>query len=661
MKKLFTLIFLVAFGIVSMQAANYTSSMSGDWSTAATWGGAGVPTAADNVTVVSGHTVTVGTTGSATGATFSCTNLTIDAGGFVTITSAAATKSNILAPKGIFTLNGTLTGATAGNALNRLQAIAGLPFTLTGSGTYVGPYLQIDADMTIDATANLTFSGVGSIQGGTGKSLILNGTLNMTGGGNTFIATAVTINGSTSGTLNISPTVAATSITHSGTFSVKTVAVTMISTISFAFNGTTGIYSFTDLTVNGAAGAASFTLGASTTTSSSFTVSNNFTVNSAGNVNISTNTTVANLVLSSGLVRLTRNPLTAPNTAVLLRINGTLTGGSSTSYIQTDGIANATLGKVRCTNITTSGMTIPLAGTVYAPITITPTATADITMAASGTIGATNCLAAFSPVAVDNEKTVKVQYTLTNNGVGSVTTDLVLAPSSTANGTGYAAITKKAVARSASPWVQLFPSTVTGSTGSVTGEVIPAATTYNYGVTADGGLVATPLAVELTNFQAKASPKATLLTWSTASEKNNAHFNIEQSTNGTDFQTIGQVKGNGTTTAVSNYNFEHTTPAVGVNYYRLNQVDVDGKSTLSAVKSVVFGKTGLVVKNTLVQDAVNVILSEEATTLGIFNMSGQQVMSIKAQGEQRLDVSALPSGLYMMRTATGDVGRFVKQ
>lgn len=170
------------------------------------------------------------------------------------------------------------------------------------------------------------------------------------------------------------------------------------------------------------------------------------------------------------------------------------------------------------------------------------------------------------------------------------------------------------------------------------------------------------LPVEYTNFQAKTNQKSALLTWTTASEKDNALFNIEQSTNGTDFQTVGQVKGHGTTSASSSYNFEHMTPSVGINYYRLKQVDLGGTATYSAVRSVLFGKTGLVVKNTLVQDALDIVTNDDsATPLSIFNLSGQAVFTGKVQGAQRLNISTLPNGLYIVRTATGDVARFVKQ
>jgi hypothetical protein len=181
---------------------------------------------------------------------------------------------------------------------------------------------------------------------------------------------------------------------------------------------------------------------------------------------------------------------------------------------------------------------------------------------------------------------------------------------------------------------------------------------------ADGTLTLTVnavLDVELLDFQVKSKQKSALLTWTTTSEKDNAFFNIEQSTNGTDFQTIGQVKGHGTTSSENKYAFTDATPSVGINYYRLKQVDLNGKATYSAVQTVLMGKTGLVVKTTLVRDALDIVTTDESSTpLSIFSMTGQEVLNIKVQGSQRLNISTLPAGLYIIQTGTGDVARFVK-
>lgn len=168
--------------------------------------------------------------------------------------------------------------------------------------------------------------------------------------------------------------------------------------------------------------------------------------------------------------------------------------------------------------------------------------------------------------------------------------------------------------------------------------------------------------VELTSFKAKTNNNTTVLTWQTASERDNQGFTIERSTNGATYNAIGQVKGNGTTSAAHDYTFTDNTPSVNTNYYRLRQTDFNGKETLSPVVSVVFGKNGLVVKSNLVQSTLDVTVGEESpSTIGIYNLSGQQVYSGKVQGTQRIDVSGLATGLYIIRTQTGEVSRFVKE
>jgi Secretion system C-terminal sorting domain len=172
----------------------------------------------------------------------------------------------------------------------------------------------------------------------------------------------------------------------------------------------------------------------------------------------------------------------------------------------------------------------------------------------------------------------------------------------------------------------------------------------------------TTLSVELTNLSAKSINKTTVLNWQTASEKYNQGFTVERSLNGADYAAIGQVKGFGTTNVAHSYAFTDATPANGVNYYRLRQADFNGKETLSKVVSVISGKNFLVLKNTLVQNLLDVTVGEETKeSISIFNVSGQLVYSAKVQGNQLLDISALTSGLYIVRTETGDMSRFVKQ
>jgi YHYH protein/SLA1 homology domain 1, SHD1 len=170
------------------------------------------------------------------------------------------------------------------------------------------------------------------------------------------------------------------------------------------------------------------------------------------------------------------------------------------------------------------------------------------------------------------------------------------------------------------------------------------------------------LPVELTSFKAKAINSTSVLTWQTASETKNKSFTIERSTNGTDYAAIGEVKGSGTTTAPRDYTFTDAAPSVNVNYYRLRQTDVDGKETLSQQVSVAFDKTPISIRATATHNALDVVLSDDkVTALKIFNASGQQVMTAKVQGAQRLDIHALVNGLYIIQTEKGETARFTKK
>ena len=76
------------------------------------------------------------------------------------------------------------------------------------------------------------------------------------------------------------------------------------------------------------------------------------------------------------------------------------------------------------------------------------------------------------------------------------------------------------------------------------------------------------------------------LDWSTLMELNNDYFIVEHSIDGVNWMAIDRVDGAGTTTIAQQYHSAHTTPAIGTNYYRLYQVDFDGQSEYSPIRSV---------------------------------------------------------------------------
>ena len=183
--------------------------------------------------------------------------------------------------------------------------------------------------------------------------------------------------------------------------------------------------------------------------------------------------------------------------------------------------------------------------------------------------------------------------------------------------------------------------------------------------------LAVALSADLTSFSAKKASNSTLLSWLTASEKDNALFQIERSANATDFSPIGEVKGAGNSVADRNYTFTDVAPLSGVNYYRLKAVDYNGAATLSKVVSVNFSSksdTKIAVYPNPTRDVlrVDVNASEAATTLvQVTDLMGRVVLSQsvsvnKGANLLPLNVASLPSGAYFVKI-NGDVTRFVKQ
>ncbi len=175
------------------------------------------------------------------------------------------------------------------------------------------------------------------------------------------------------------------------------------------------------------------------------------------------------------------------------------------------------------------------------------------------------------------------------------------------------------------------------------------------------------------SFKAFVKNNANALNWVTASERNNAAFDIERSNNGLDFQVIGTVKGAGTSAKVTTYNFTDDAP-LPVAYYRLRQIDFDGKETPSKILTVTRTGVGKVVLNKLYPSVAHDVLTLDMTANGttnvlIYDVVGRLVMS-KQLGDlngsivEPLNVNGLANGVYMLNVQSGGVRlmqRFVKQ
>jgi hypothetical protein len=177
------------------------------------------------------------------------------------------------------------------------------------------------------------------------------------------------------------------------------------------------------------------------------------------------------------------------------------------------------------------------------------------------------------------------------------------------------------------------------------------------------------LAVELLDFQGKATKEGVDLTWTTASEKDNDYYNIERSTDGKTFGKIGQVKGSGTTNVKQSYTFRDERPLSTMAYYRLRQIDFDGTSTTSNIIAIALKgdiKGTKVYPNPTNAASISVEIADDTEGVSVVNAIGQPVFQQKTNGQTVLtvDVSALTAGVYFVKTTNGnghnDVVKFIK-
>lgn len=126
-------------------------------------------------------------------------------------------------------------------------------------------------------------------------------------------------------------------------------------------------------------------------------------------------------------------------------------------------------------------------------------------------------------------------------------------------------------------------------------------------LTNGASLDCTPLPIDLMSFTGDATELGNELYWQTMAEINNDYFVIESSVDAGNFSPIGNIDGAGNSVQPIDYYFLDQDPIAGVTYYRLKQVDFDGKfsySDIVAVKRLSAGE--IVLTPNPVKDILNV-------------------------------------------------------
>ncbi|WP_201983193.1 T9SS type A sorting domain-containing protein [Hymenobacter rubidus] len=503
----------------------------------------------------------------------------------------------------IYTYNGG-TFSTIGRTYGNLEYAGGSnTSTVTGTQQFV-----VANDLTITSgTVNLGLTGTGT---GTAAAVSLQGNLVTNGG-----------------VLNINPA----------------------STSTFAFNSPVA-----PATV---AVAQSISGTATSTASLNFGTNALFEVNNPAGLTLSRPVTVTKgLVFTAGLVTTTAtNVLTLPATA-------SVTGGSDARYVNGPVARTTTSGA-------SANMVFPVGKSGnYRPITLNITAQTN-----TGTV-------TYTGEQIETPPTQSVAFPLTRVSFKRYFT---LAPNITPtgfNGTvtlsfgtddfvNYPDDPAFVIARrdGTSAWASLGHGSNTGTAtngapvaGTLTSTAFTSFPTtitgFSLGNTSTATFTANPLPVELTYFDATAKAQAVNLNWTTASEKNSDHFDIQRSADGETFETLATVKGQGNSTKVHEYTLVDSKPLAGLSYYRLRQVDIDGTSAFSQVAAV---QALLAFDGAYPNPSAGTITLP--ATLGtvryrLYNPIGQTLLSGQAAGNDRLDLTTLPKGPLFLEL-TGDAGR----
>ena len=168
-----------------------------------------------------------------------------------------------------------------------------------------------------------------------------------------------------------------------------------------------------------------------------------------------------------------------------------------------------------------------------------------------------------------------------------------------------------------------------------------------------------PLPVTFVAFTGHQVGNTVVLDWATASENDNNYFEIERSTDGVNYVTIGYVDGAGNSSSLLGYQFADNAPEQGQLYYRLSQVDFDGNREY-ADKVVAVLYTGSEIENlTIVPNPTDGLFKVSASgsmaggRIELLSQSGQVVRIVDVDSfDATIDISDMPSGIYILRFVT---------
>lgn len=158
------------------------------------------------------------------------------------------------------------------------------------------------------------------------------------------------------------------------------------------------------------------------------------------------------------------------------------------------------------------------------------------------------------------------------------------------------------------------------------------------------------LPVEWISYKVTKKGNSNLISWTVIENNANKEYVIERSQDGSSFEQIGTQENEGAHNERHDYTFSDNKPFVGLNYYRIKQIDQDGSfifSNLMVIESSLRKKTSIYpnpFRDIIIMD------SDYISSWNITNLYGQV---IKSGDEKQIDTADIPSGIYFLQIVNG--------
>ena len=617
-----------------------------------------------------------GATYTADGTVNKIENFTIDAGcSFVTHTTGQTPVT------GNLVVNGTLTAPPAGtsNILvlggNNPQTVSGTgtisvlsltvcdnsdvtlskSITTTGTTVNIAGKLDFGTSSVISGSATFTSRVAGNAAGGTGNTVA--GSYQITGTSALTGLTGLTISGAGiqpntnvigfgTGYINLSKPATATATGVAFTFASN--AATLATANPNGFDSLTGCITVlgtksfnagTNYIVNAAT---TYPIGISATVSSSGMTVGSLTLNAPATSNVATKV--------AGTLTLNTGKLTIRSSDTLrILSSGSIAGSpfSSAKYIVTS-VNGSNSGALRIDSFITATIFPIGTATDFLPVVITPSTSyagfsaSDFQgVTADGTLGG-------SPFTATQKQNVVDAIWNVNRIVGSGNTDVSVNWNAGLEGSNFSTLTDAQVGISrynSANWTTAIANSASNTLNIAT------ATFGSFGPFAVGKL-GDILPVKIANLNATTNNNSVAISFDALNETNIEKYNIERSSNGTNFTTVGSLSAFNNSSERT-YHFTDVNVATGTYLYRIAIVDKNGKISYSTLlKVAIQTKITLNVYPNPASNEIVVSGISKGSTIQIIDASGKVVSTkVVSNQSQTVDISRLSKGVFFVRVS----------